>query len=182
VQRWQEASLGRLRLAVNISPLQFMAPDLATRITRIVERTGIRPADVELEITESTLMGDIDAAARTMRVLKSRGMTITIDDFGTGYSSLASLRHFPLDGLKVDRAFVREIGDNADAEEIVIAIIAMAKRLRLHIVAEGVERSVQAEFLSRQDCNGLQGFLYSRPLDATGLEALLRDRLPAAQS
>jgi EAL domain-containing protein (putative c-di-GMP-specific phosphodiesterase class I) len=171
---WELVGFGPLRLSVNLSPLQFGAVDLVTEISAAVERSGIAPSSLELEITESTLMRDIAAAARAMNSLRSRGVAVAIDDFGTGYSSLASLRDFPLDRLKIDRAFVREIGSNRDATEIALAVIAMGKRLGLQVVAEGVERAAQARFLELNGCDELQGYYFSRPLPPEDFEALLR--------
>jgi len=182
LQAWHQAGLGPLRLAVNLSPLQFAAPGLVAGILQVVESVGIAPALLELEITESTVMRDLDAAVRAMRAIKAQGLALAIDDFGTGYSSLSSLRHFPLDRIKIDQSFVREIGDSTDATEIVLAIIAMAKRLRLSVIAEGVETADQAEFLHQHGCDELQGYFYSRPLPADELAALLHaslDGVPA---
>ena len=174
LRAWQDAGLGPLRLAVNLSPQQFISPRLLDDICSIVEETGITPQQLELEITETTLMRDLNGAIHTMQQIKAKGMQLAIDDFGTGYSSLSSLRHFPLDRIKIDKSFTREIGNNQDATEISLAIITMGKRLRLQVIAEGVETAEQAEFLRRHDCDELQGYLFSQAVPAAQLEPLLR--------
>ncbi len=172
---WRLEGLGRLRLAVNVSPLQFLDPGLDDSIRVIIEQAGIDPSCLELEITESSLMRDVDSAVDLMRRIKRQGMELAIDDFGTGYSSLNSLRHFPLDRLKIDQSFTRDIGKSADATEITLTILAMGKRLGLDVVAEGVETAAQAEFLQLHGCDELQGFYYSRAVPAHELAVLLRD-------
>jgi EAL domain-containing protein (putative c-di-GMP-specific phosphodiesterase class I)/CHASE2 domain-containing sensor protein/GGDEF domain-containing protein len=173
LQEWKLAGYGDLRLAINISPPQFMVPGLEQDIRATIRRTEIMPDFVELEITESSLMRDIEGAVQVMHKLKDFGLKLAIDDFGTGYSSLSSLRHFPLDRLKIDRAFTLEIGRSRDAEEITLTIIAMARQLGLSVLAEGVETQQQAAFLRDNGCDELQGFLYARPMPAEKLRDLL---------
>lgn len=180
LQNWHNAGLGPLRLAVNVSPLQFIATGLPSNIRSIVEQAGMSPGELELEITESSLMQDLDAAVKVMRQIKQEGMELAIDDFGTGYSSLSSLRHFPLDRLKIDQSFTREIGKNNNATEITLTILAMGKRLGLEIIAEGVETIEQAEFLREHGCDEFQGFLFSKPLSAKDLTLLLKKGLNLA--
>jgi diguanylate cyclase (GGDEF)-like protein len=176
VKAWNDAGLGPLRLAVNLSPLQFSAPGLVDRIRAVIDRVGIAPRDLDLEITESTIMRDMDGAVRAMRALKAQGVALAIDDFGTGHSSLARLQHFPLDRIKIDHSFINEIGNNDNAAEIALAIISMAKRVGLQVIAEGVETTGQDEFFRRHSCDELQGYLYSHPLPASELESMLRER------
>ncbi len=175
LKSWMQEGLGPFRLAVNVSPLQFIAPGLASGIRAIVEQTGIKPSQLELEITESSLMHDMDNAIQVMQEIKYQGMELAIDDFGTGYSSLSSLRNFPLNRLKIDQSFTREIGKNADATEITLAILAMGKQLGLSVIAEGIETLEQAHFLRQHGCDEFQGYLYSRALPADKLLHLLRD-------
>lgn len=175
LKSWNDEGLGPIRLAVNVSPLQFIAPGLATSIRRIVEQTGIKPAQLELEITESSLMHDMDNAIQVMKEIKQQGMELAIDDFGTGYSSLSSLRNFPLNRLKIDQSFTREIDKNIDATEITLTILAMGKQLGLSVIAEGIETVEQAHFLRQHGCDEFQGYLYSRALPAKKILPLLRD-------
>ncbi|MCV6609477.1 MAG: EAL domain-containing protein [Amphritea sp.] len=174
IQQWRDEGLPPVRLAVNVSPLQFTDPDLETGIARIISNIGIDPEHIELEITEGSLMWDMENAVEVMRRIKHNGLDLAIDDFGTGYSSLSNLRHFPLDRLKIDRSFTCEIGQNTDTTEITLTIMAMAKRLGLRIIAEGVETTEQVSFLREHGCDEFQGFLYSRPLPAEQLAELLR--------
>lgn len=182
LRSWTDEGFGPLRLAVNVSPLQFIVPGLADSIRRIVEQTGIKPSQLELEITESSLMHDMDNAIQVMQEIKQQGMELAIDDFGTGYSSLSSLRNFPLNRLKIDQSFTREIGKNADATEITLAILAMGKQLGLSVIAEGIETVEQARFLRQQGCDEFQGYLYSRALSAESLLPLLRDGITIQDS
>ena len=182
LKSWINEGFDPLRLAVNVSPLQFVVPGLADSIRRIVEQTGIKPSQLELEITESSLMHDMDNAIHIMQEIKDQGMELAIDDFGTGYSSLSSLRNFPLNRLKIDQSFTREIGKNADATEITLAILAMGKQLGLSVIAEGIETVEQARFLRQQGCDEFQGYLYSRALSAESLLPLLRDGITIQDS
>ncbi|NGZ95708.1 MAG: hypothetical protein CV089_06185 [Nitrospira sp. WS110] len=139
-------------------------------------RGGI-PQDIELELTESILMMDAPATAATLKGLKDSGFRVAIDDFGTGYSSLAYLQRFPIDTLKIDRAFVKDLQLGKSDSPIMRAIIGMGRALNLHIVAEGVETRDQLAFLRMQGCAAYQGYLFSKPVPATQLQHLLRDRL-----
>ncbi len=163
---WNQLGLKDLRLAINVSPLQFMVPGLENRLLHFVQKYDINPANIELEITESSLMRDINTAIKVMKQVKHFGMDLAIDDFGTGYSSLSNLRHFPLDRLKLDRSFTMELGVNTETTQITLTILAMAKNLGLKIIAEGVENQEQAEFLRQNGCQEFQGYLYYRPLSA----------------
>ena len=170
---WNQLGLKDLRLAINVSPLQFMVPGLENRLLHFVEKYDINPACIELEITESSLMRDIDTAIKVMKQVKQFGMELAIDDFGTGYSSLSNLRLFPLDRLKIDRSFTMELGVNNDSTEITLTILAMAKNLGLKIIAEGVETLEQADFLRRNGCQEFQGYLYFRPMSADMVTEML---------
>lgn len=171
---WQLDGFGPLRMAINVSPLQFDVPDLSADIKNIVMRAGVNPEDLELEITESVLMHDLNNAISVMRKIKQQGIKLAIDDFGTGFSSLSGLRNFPLDRLKIDRSFTREVGLNKDATEITLAILAIGKRLGLQVIAEGVETEAQAEFMRKHGCHEFQGYLCSQPLPVAEITRLLK--------
>jgi diguanylate cyclase (GGDEF)-like protein/PAS domain S-box-containing protein len=173
MQAWRDAGLKRIGIAVNISALQFSQKNLAGSIRRVLERSGIEPATLELELTESVLMHDHAATCDMMDELNSMGVRLAIDDFGTGYSSLSYLRSFPIHKLKIDQSFVRDLNHSSDAGAITSAIIAMAKNLNLRVIAEGVETPEQASFLQAQACDEFQGNLFGRPLTAAGFAGLL---------
>jgi CheY-like chemotaxis protein len=141
----------------------------------IIESSGISPSRIELEITESMLMHDPDQAVRTLNNLKQLGVRLSVDDFGTGYSSLAYLKQFPLDSLKIDRAFISNITHDPNDAAITLTIINLAHNLKLKVVAEGVETEAQARFLIEHGCDALQGFYFSRPVDAEAYAKLLKD-------
>ncbi len=161
---WRDGGLPPLRLAVNLSPRQFRQKALVDRIGAVLDRTGFPAALLELEITESVLMDQDARVSEVFTGLKALGVSISIDDFGTGYSSLSYLRRFPVDTLKIDRSFVREVPVNLDDVAIVRAVISMARSLRLTTVAEGVETEDQMRFLRAEGCDGLQGWLHGRPM------------------
>jgi len=161
------------KVAVNLSAKQFTDPDLAGRIRNVLEITEIPPRCLELEITESTLMDDVEEAIRIMQEIKSTGVSIAIDDFGTGYSSLSYIKRFPIDVLKVDRSFVMDIPDDKNDMAITAAVIAMAHKLDLNVVAEGVETDEQLQYLRLNNCDEGQGYLFSRPLSLGQLHQYL---------
>ncbi|HEY7817638.1 MAG TPA: EAL domain-containing protein, partial [Vicinamibacteria bacterium] len=171
VRSWQRRGFPDLRLTVNLSARQFEGPDLVEGIVRTLEATGFPPTHLELEITESLLMRDIDRTRAILGELKDSGIRIAIDDFGIGYSSLAYLTKFPLDCLKIDQSFVRDIETDADDRAVAEAIIGLGHNLRLDVVAEGVETEPQLSLL--QGCDGFQGYLIARPQAAKGTLALL---------
>lgn len=163
-QTWQSLGLPPIRMAVNLSALQFQQNNLVNIIDQVLESTKLPASYLELEITESIAMQDVPMTISVLQKLRSMDIQIAIDDFGTGYSSLASLKHFPLDKLKVDQSFVRELAtDSADAA-IVTALVALGHGLQLELIAEGVETLAQLEFLRTVNCDGVQGYLLSRPL------------------
>jgi diguanylate cyclase (GGDEF)-like protein len=161
---WQDEGFDNLTVAVNLSARQFADPLLLTKLTRIIRASGLDPATLELEITESMVMSHGSAAVAVLESLKSSGVQIAIDDFGTGYSSLAYLKRFPIDSIKVDRSFIEDIPADSDDKKITRAIIAMAHSMRLKVVAEGVETAEQLAFLRNQRCDGVQGFFLYRPM------------------
>ncbi|MBT8430771.1 MAG: bifunctional diguanylate cyclase/phosphodiesterase, partial [Gammaproteobacteria bacterium] len=179
VEQWNRQGLGPLRLAVNLSPLQFADENLVVEVRAALDLSGLDPHSLELEITESALMANMEQATSAMRALKEQGVKLAIDDFGTGYSSLSNLRHFPLDRIKIDQSFTREIHSNKDVREITLTIITMAKRLKLQIIAEGVETESQASFLGARGCDELQGFYFSHPLPAKEITKLLDGSTPS---
>jgi len=161
------------KVAVNLSAKQFTDPKLADHIRNVLEITEIPPRCLELEITESTLMEDVEAAIDIMQEIKSTGVSIAIDDFGTGYSSLSYIKRFPIDVLKVDRSFVTDIPDDKNDMAITAAVIAMAHKLSLNVVAEGVETEEQLKYLRLNNCDEGQGYLFSRPLSLGQLHQYL---------
>jgi diguanylate cyclase (GGDEF)-like protein len=173
-QAWQEAGMRPLRVAVNLSGLQFRQPGLVRAIARILADTRLEPRHLELEVTESTIMRNATDTISALNKLKGMGLRLAVDDFGTGYSSLSYLSRFPLDVLKVDRSFVQAIpGDHEDAA-IASAIIALSQQLKLKVIAEGVESEEQLAFLSERGCDEVQGFLFSPALPADEFEQLVR--------
>lgn len=180
-QAWHEAGLPALCVAVNLSARQFRQPDLDKIIGRVLAETGLAPHSLELELTESILIQQPEAVADTLARLARHGVQISIDDFGTGYSSLAYLKHLPIDALKIDCGFVRDITTDPDDAAIVNAIITMAHALDIQTVAEGVETKEQQDFLRRQGCGTMQGYYFSRPVPAGDIaRLLLSGRRPAA--
>jgi diguanylate cyclase (GGDEF)-like protein len=166
---WQKSSLPELRMAVNMSVVQLEQRDVADTVRQVLLETGLDPACLQLEITESYLVRDADEAKVQLRSLRSLGLKIAIDDFGTGYSSLSYLRHLPVDTLKIDRSFIIDIADNRRSRSVVEAIIGMAHGLSMNVVAEGVETPDQLEVLTVMSCDVLQGFLFSPPRPAADL-------------
>jgi diguanylate cyclase (GGDEF)-like protein len=173
-REWQVAGLPPIRVSVNVSARQFQHQNPAALVSKVLSDTGLAPAHLELEITESTLMKDADGALATLRALKETGVHLAIDDFGTGYSSLSYLRFFPIDSLKVDRSFVREVTTRPDDAAIVSAIIAMAHSLKLKVIAEGVEHEAHLEWLHAAKCDEVQGYHISKPVPADAAARLLR--------
>lgn len=174
---WQEQGLRPLRIAVNLSARQFLQADLTELVSETLRETGLSPHFLELEITESLLMKDVDSAIFTLQALKSMGVQLAIDDFGTGYSSLNYLKRFPLDRLKIDQSFVRDVTTDPDDAAIALAVIAMAHSMRLGVIAEGVETREQLLFLRNKRCNEIQGFYISKPLSAENTAAMLQQSL-----
>ncbi len=172
-RKWQEAGYD-LGLSVNISPRQFAGQDLVALLTRVLAETALAPGRLYFEVTESMVMGDLAQAQRIMGALRQLGTKFYLDDFGTGYSSLAYLKRLPIDGLKIDRSFIKDIGDDSDSKAIVAVIVSLARTLNLSIVAEGVETEAQRRLLLGMDKMLIQGYLASRPVPAGQFELLLR--------
>jgi len=171
---WQQAGLGPMRIAVNLSARQFAQPGLVREIARVLEETGLPPDSLEIELTETLMMVDVEAAIRIMGELKRMGVKLSIDDFGTGYSSLSYLRRFPVDVLKIDRSFVRDIAGSEDGAAMVGAIIALARGLRMRVIAEGVETEAELNYLKLRGCDEVQGHVYARAVPGAAVEAMLR--------
>ena len=165
--------LRRTALSVNLSARQFHQQDLANRVDAILRETGLAPETLELEITESIAMQNVDASVVALRGLKDLGVRITIDDFGTGYSSLSYLKKFPIDTIKIDQAFVQDVSSDSNDAAIVRAAIVMAHELKLNVIAEGVETVEQVAFLRRRRCTEMQGYLFSKPMPADRFGELL---------
>lgn len=173
---WRQEKQLDIRIAVNLSAIQFNEGGLVAKVSDALQQTRL-PADLlELEITESALMKDLEDTNRTLKALKYLGVQIAIDDFGTGYSSLSYLQNFPLDRIKIDQSFVRDLTSNPETAEITLAIISMARGLKLKVIAEGVENPQQRQFLQRQACDELQGYFFSRPLPAKDVALLLEHK------
>ncbi len=181
IREWQDAGYDQLTVAVNLSAIQFRQTDLLEEILNTLEATGICAHQLELEITESTIMDDIDTASSTMRALHCSGIHISIDDFGTGYSSLSHLKRFPINTVKIDRSFIRDITTDSDDAAIVGAIISMAHNMGLKVIAEGVETQQQLDFLYSLQCDEVQGFLFSPPVPHHEARALLDLSIEAQQ-
>lgn len=173
-QRWRDEGLPPLTIAVNVSPRQFQLTDLVGCIASALKETGYSAALLELEITESALAEREDEALLTMRRLRDLGLRLAVDDFGTGYSSLAQLKRFPIDVLKIDQGFVRDIPQSSDDMAISAAIIAMGHSMDLRVLAEGVETAEQLAFLRERGCDSYQGYFCSRPVPAEAFAALVR--------
>jgi len=171
--RWNSTPRKRIRVSVNVSPLQLEHSDLVDQVSGALRDAGLPPELLELEVTEGALMRNADHAARTLARLRDLGVRIAIDDFGTGYSSLSYLKRFRVDRLKIDREFVKEIGHDTETEAITLAVIAVAKALNFELIAEGVETSRHRDFLLRNGCTQAQGFLYSRAISAHSIAQIL---------
>jgi EAL domain-containing protein (putative c-di-GMP-specific phosphodiesterase class I) len=170
---WAESPIGRVPVSVNISSHQFRDSGLVSDVLAAIANAGIRTTDIELEITESVLLQDVDRTLVELKALRDAGVSLSIDDFGTGYSSLSYLKRFPIDTIKIDRSFVKDLHEDADDAAICAAILAMSKQLGLNVVAEGVETREQLEFLRRHQCDHIQGYICSKPLPASEFFALL---------
>lgn len=177
---WQMTDLQPIRLAVNLSAQQFSQPNLSQRIAKILAETDLAPQFLDLELTESTLMRDMDGAIATLKALREANIRIAIDDFGIGYSSLGYLQRFPLNTIKIDQCFVRNIDSNPGNAAITQAIVQMAHSLNLKVIAEGVETEPELAILQQQGCDAVQGYLVSHPLSAQAFEQWLREKYPFA--
>jgi diguanylate cyclase (GGDEF)-like protein/PAS domain S-box-containing protein len=176
IQAWQRAGLAVTPVTVNVSARQFQQKDFESIVRRILREAGLDPSLVQFELTESLLMSDPEGAARTLRGLKDSGVKISVDDFGTGYSSLAYLKRFPIDALKIDHSFIRDITTDPEDAMITLAIIGLAHSLRLKVVAEGVETQQQLELLAANGCDEIQGYYFSVPTTAEECAKMMREK------
>ena len=171
--QWQAAGLPPVRMAVNLSAQQFYRGDIVRTVKEALDESGLAPEWLELELTESLTLDDTETTLRIMRELKQLGVSLSLDDFGTGWSSLSYLRRFPIDRIKIDRSFMRDVTTHPNAAAVVHSILNLAKSLGLGCIAEGVETAEQLDYLQKQLCSEIQGFLFSKPLPAWELAALL---------
>ncbi len=174
LRAWHQAGYSSLHVSVNLSARQFREPRLASTIADVLAEIGLEPGYLDLELTETCIMQDAEAALQALGQLKAMGVRISIDDFGTGYSSLIYLRRFPIDTLKIDRAFTLDMMNSADAQAIIAAVIAMAEALKLQVIAEGVETEAQIDLLQKQGCRHAQGYAFGKPVSAEDMTEVLR--------
>lgn len=171
---WQDAGLRPMRVSVNLSSYQFRQKKLVELVARILSETRLDPQYLDIELTESTIMQNAEETVKTLHELKEMGIKLSVDDFGTGYSSLSYLKRFPLDTLKIDRSFIKDITTDPDDEALTRAILAMSNSLKLRVIAEGVETEEQLNFLRANGCDEFQGYLFSRPVRAIEIAEMLR--------
>jgi EAL domain-containing protein (putative c-di-GMP-specific phosphodiesterase class I) len=179
---WQDFGLRAFAVGVNVSARQFASGDLAERVQRVVRDTGLDPAYLELEVTETVAMQDAEQTVETLDALKDIGVRMSIDDFGTGYSSLSYLKRLPVHRLKIDQSFVRNLTSDRNDAAITRAVIALAKSLKLKVIAEGVETEQQRALLARYGCREIQGYLIARPSSASDLTPFLTKQLQHVRS
>jgi EAL domain-containing protein (putative c-di-GMP-specific phosphodiesterase class I) len=177
IKQWESSALTHdLKLAVNVSARQFRQADFVQQVCQTLQNSGIQANRLKLELTESMVMGDLNDAIVKMHALRTLGVCFSMDDFGTGYSSLSCLKKLPIDQLKIDRSFVSDIDINLDDTIIVQAIIAMANKMHIEVIAEGVETEQQKDFLFAQGCPNYQGFLFGKPMPLPAFERLIQIR------
>jgi diguanylate cyclase (GGDEF)-like protein/PAS domain S-box-containing protein len=174
LKHWEEERLPAVTISINISPRQFMSRRLVSTLLSIVRETGANPRHIELEITETMIMRNVEQSIETLAQLRSVGMQVAVDDFGVGYSSLGQLTRLPATSMKIDRSFIMNVPGDSSSVSITEAIIAMAKRLKLRCIAEGVENRAQLDFLRANHCEAFQGYLFSRPVTALEATAMLK--------
>jgi diguanylate cyclase (GGDEF)-like protein/PAS domain S-box-containing protein len=172
-QAWRVAGMTPVTVSVNVSARQFEERRLAERIRAALDDSGLPPHALEVEVTETLIMRDMGRSVDTMRQLEAMGVALSVDDFGTGYSSLSTLKAFPISSLKLDKSFVSDLADSADDQAIALAVISLAHKLGLRVIAEGVETEQQRDFLRAHDCDEMQGFLFSHPVSAQQFAELL---------
>ncbi len=173
IKEWTDSGFHPPCVTVNLSARQFQSPELVDKIARILRETGISPDLLEIEVTESTAMRNVERTVLRLQQLTKMGVNISIDDFGTGYSSLSYLKRFPIQKLKIDQSFIRDITTDPDDRAIISAVTSMARKMSIKTVAEGVETEEQLSFLRESDCDEAQGFLFSRPLPPEKFKELL---------
>ena len=181
LKRWHDTGYAELTMSVNVASRQFREPLFGQGVARIFAATRVLPSAIELEITESLLLENNEETRRTLDQIKVLGATLAIDDFGTGYSSLSYLKRFPLDRVKIDQSFVRDLGTDPDDLAIVRAIVALSRSLKLDVIAEGVETEEQLALLRSEGCDEYQGYLFARPMDADSVLRLLENNGPLSK-
>ncbi len=179
-QEWRNRGITVDRIAINVSPLQFMRMDFSRQVRQVIAELGADPANLEIEMTETTVMRNLEEVARQMRDLAELGVQFSVDDFGTGYSSLRHLHQLPIQTLKIDRSFVERVCEPNGTSSLVQAILSLAHDLGLQVVAEGVENREQMDTLIRMRCDVMQGYLFARPQPADGIPALVRSSKTSA--
>lgn len=182
IAAWSKAGLGNICVAVNVTGRQFAHPGFVDAVTEAIRANNIPPATLDIEITESSLMARTNETEVVLLALKALGVKIAIDDFGTGYSSLSYLKRYPIDTLKIDASFIKDITSNEDDAAIAVTIINMARILKMSVIAEGVETETQLEFLRAHQCDEIQGYLFSKPLPAMEIAALRAATAPAGRT
>jgi EAL domain-containing protein (putative c-di-GMP-specific phosphodiesterase class I) len=170
---WQDAGMRPMTVSVNVSARQFRETDLVQRVAHSLAVSGLRAEYLELELTESLIMQDVEAAVATMKELQGLGVRLSIDDFGTGYSSLAVLKSFPVARLKIDKSFITHLATSENDRAVTAAVISLGQKLNLRVIAEGVETEEQIAFLRENNCDEMQGYHFSRPVAAAAIERLL---------
>jgi diguanylate cyclase (GGDEF)-like protein/PAS domain S-box-containing protein len=173
---WQDMGLAPITVSVNVSPRQFEEKRLVERVANALRDSGLPPSSLQVEVTESLIMRDLAQSVGKMRELEAMGVSLSIDDFGTGYSSLSALKSFPISSLKIDKSFVSELADNPDDQAIAMAVISLGHKLNLRVIAEGVETEQQCNFLRDNDCDEMQGYLFSRPVPPERIAAMLAEQ------
>jgi diguanylate cyclase (GGDEF)-like protein len=176
-KQWQKAGLPKVTMSVNLSSHQFRHKDIVSIVADALKNSNLDPQYLELELTESSIMGNTELYLRAMESLKDLGVSLSIDDFGTGYSSLSYLQKFPVSKLKIDRAFVKDLATEKDDGTLALAIIALAQKLKLKVIAEGAETEEQVKFLKQNQCNEVQGYYFSKPVEASHFEKLLKEKV-----
>jgi EAL domain-containing protein (putative c-di-GMP-specific phosphodiesterase class I) len=180
IRRWRTRFDLSIPVAINVSGAQFRDGQLPAKVARALDANGLSGPELEIEVTESTLIDDVESAAATLAALKQRGVLIALDDFGTGYSSLSYLHRLPIDKLKIDRSFIHDLSTGASDSSVPRAIVGLGRSLGLSVIAEGVETQEQLQLLRDLACESYQGFLFSRPVPAEEVERLL-ERMTAVQ-
>ncbi len=173
---WQDASVPPIAVGVNVSARQFRESHITAAVAEALAESGLEPKYLELELTESLVMQDVNRAIETMKKLRGLGVRLSIDDFGTGYSSLSALKRFPVQRLKIDRSFIQDLPEDEDDRAVASAVISLGQKLNLRVIAEGVETDEQVAFLRENHCDELQGYHFSRPVAADAIPALLLRR------
>jgi EAL domain-containing protein (putative c-di-GMP-specific phosphodiesterase class I) len=171
---WQDQGLPPVSVCVNVSARQFREKNLINRVVSALSESGLDAKYLELEITESLIMHDVDQAIATMQALRKLGVQLAIDDFGTGYSSLNALKTFPVARLRIDRSFISNLATNDSDKAVAGAVISLGQKLNMRVIAEGVETAEQVEFLRANNCDEIQGYYFSKPITSAAIPALLR--------